>query len=74
MGLEPPWSTALAAVDVPAVIVHGDEDPVVPVEAGRHLHEFMPGSDLRVIEGLGHQQPAELDDVFVQATLAAAGR
>ncbi|MDO5697130.1 MAG: alpha/beta hydrolase [Dermatophilus congolensis] len=74
MGFEAPWAKGLAAVDVPTVIVHGDEDPVVPVEAGRRLHTLLPGSDLRIIEGLGHQQPEALDDVFVEATLAAAGR
>lgn len=72
MGFEPPWANSLAAVDVPTVIVHGDEDPVVPVEAGRRLHTLMPGSDLRVVRGLGHQQPDELEDVFVAATPAAA--
>lgn len=74
MDLEPPWADALGAVDVPTVIVHGVEDPIVPVAAGRNLHALVLGSQLRVIEGLGHQQPPELDDVFVEATLAAAGR
>ena len=74
MGFEPPWAKALATVDVPTVIVHGDEDPVVPVEAGRRLHGLMPQSQLRVIEGLGHHQPDDLEETFVAATLAAAGR
>lgn len=72
MGLQGPWADLLRYVHVPTVIVHGEEDPVVPVAAGKRLAKLVPGAELRVIPGLGHQQPPELDDVFIDATLAAA--
>lgn len=71
MALQPPWATDLRWVHVPTVIVHGVEDPVVPLAAGQRLAKHIVGADLRVIEGMGHQQPPELDDVFVKATLDA---
>lgn len=73
MGAQPPWAGRLGDIAVPTVIVHGDEDPVVPVESGRRLAELIPGADLRVVPGMGHQQPPELDEFFVEATLATAG-
>lgn len=59
---------------VPAVIVHGDADPMVPVENAQELAEVIDGAELRVIEGLGHDIPAALVPEFVEAILAAAAR
>lgn len=70
MGLEGPWAAQLAEVGVPTVIVHGAEDPVVPVTAGRRLAELIPHAELHIVDGMGHQQPPALDDLFVGATLS----
>ncbi len=48
---------ALASVTVPTLVIHGTEDPVVPVEAGRDTAEAIPGSQLMLIEGMGHDLP-----------------
>ena len=61
-------------IAVPVTIVHGDEDPVVPLSAGRRLHALIPGSRLEVVGGMGHQQPAELDEFFVDVVDAVARR
>jgi len=53
----PPRHEALAAVQRPALVVHGDEDPLVPLEAGLDTHRSLPGSRLEVIEGMGHDLP-----------------
>lgn len=73
MGEQAPWADRLGDIAVPTVIVHGDEDPVVPVESSRRLAELIPGADLRIVPGMGHQQPPELDEFFVAATLATVG-
>ncbi|GAA1145234.1 alpha/beta fold hydrolase [Nesterenkonia lutea] len=45
----------LDAVTVPALIIHGDSDAVVPFEgSGRRTHDALPGSELVVIEGAPH--------------------
>ncbi|GAB47275.1 alpha/beta fold hydrolase [Mobilicoccus pelagius] len=68
MGLQDPWADRLGRLDVPVVVVHGTDDPVVPVAAAHRLGEFVSHADVRLVVGLGHQQPEELDDVFVAAT------
>jgi pimeloyl-ACP methyl ester carboxylesterase len=44
----------LAAVDVPTLVVHGDQDQVVPVAAGRFLAATIPGARLVELAGASH--------------------
>ena len=48
---------ALRAVGVPTLVIHGDADPLVPVEAGIDTAESVPGAELMVVEGMGHNIP-----------------
>jgi pimeloyl-ACP methyl ester carboxylesterase len=48
---------ALASVTVPTLVIHGTDDPVVPMEAGRDTAEAIPGAQLILIEGMGHDLP-----------------
>jgi pimeloyl-ACP methyl ester carboxylesterase len=48
---------ALASVKAPTLVIHGDADPLVPVEGGRDTARAIPGAELLVIEGLGHEMP-----------------
>lgn len=45
---------ALADVKMPALILHGDLDPLVPLEHGKATAEAVPGAELLVVQGLGH--------------------
>ncbi len=45
---------AAARVRAPWLIVHGSEDPTVPVNEARRLHAASPGASLRILEGSGH--------------------
>ena len=53
----------LAAVAVPALVLHGTEDVVAPFENARILAARIPGARLRAFEGCGHlffhERPAE---------------
>jgi non-heme chloroperoxidase len=45
----------LPKVDVPALVIHGDADRIVPIDAsGRRTHELVKGSRLVVLEGAPH--------------------
>jgi pimeloyl-ACP methyl ester carboxylesterase len=44
----------LGAVRVPALVMCGTSDPVVPLAYGRAVHEALPGSDFLAVEGAGH--------------------
>jgi len=47
----------LEKLDLPTLVIHGDADPLVPVECGRDTAEAVPGAELLIIEGMGHDLP-----------------
>ena len=49
--------SALALVKAPALVIHGTDDPLVPVEGGKDTAKAIPGSELMLIEGMGHDIP-----------------
>lgn len=58
----------LAAVTVPALVIHGDADAVVDIDAGRFTARTVPDARLRVFEGVGHlpflERQAQFDEVL----------
>jgi pimeloyl-ACP methyl ester carboxylesterase len=58
---------ALKSVTVPTLVIHGSEDPLLPVEQGRATAEAVPGAELLIIEGMGHDFPAEVWPLLVDA-------
>ena len=55
-------SAMLRDVRVPTLVLHGEDDPLVPCEGGRHTAECIPGAKLRTIPGWGHDLPLDLVD------------
>jgi pimeloyl-ACP methyl ester carboxylesterase len=53
-------TATLRALDVPALVVHGEADPLVPVGGGRATAAAIPGAELWTVPGLGHDLPREL--------------
>ena len=47
----------LADLTMPALVIHGDEDPLVSMAAGKDTAEAIPNADLLIIEGMGHDLP-----------------
>jgi pimeloyl-ACP methyl ester carboxylesterase len=47
----------LRGVKAPTLVIHGDADPLVPVEAGKDTAEAVPGASLKIIQGMGHDLP-----------------
>ena len=52
-----PRHEALAGVKTPTLVIHGKDDALVPVEAGIDTYESIPGSELLLIDGMGHDLP-----------------
>jgi pimeloyl-ACP methyl ester carboxylesterase len=65
----------LQKLDLPSLVVHGAADPLVPVEGGRDTARAIPGAELWVVEGMGHDLPkaiyAELADRIANLTRRA---
>ena len=55
----PDSAPTLATIDVPTLVLVGDEDVVTPVDEARRLHAGIAGSRLAVIEGAGHVSTLE---------------
>jgi SAM-dependent methyltransferase len=47
----------LGEVRVPALVIHGSEDPLFPPGHGEALAREIPGAELLLLEGVGHQAP-----------------
>lgn len=64
----------LGKLKIPAVVLHGADDPLIQVIGGEATAKAIPGAELRVIPGMGHNLPPALYDTFIDAILAAAAR
>ncbi len=57
----------LGSIKVPTLIIHGGDDPLVPVEGGKETAASIPGAELIIIEGMGHSLPPETWPQIVDA-------
>jgi 3-oxoadipate enol-lactonase len=60
----------LPRIDVPTLVVVGEEDSITPEKEARAMHEKIPGSLLQVIAGAGHlscmERPAAFNHVLTE--------
>jgi pimeloyl-ACP methyl ester carboxylesterase len=64
----------LRTIKVPTVVVHGADDPLMSVEGGKDTASNIPGAELRVIPGMGHDLPIPLVKTIADAITTAASR
>jgi len=63
-------STAmLSNLDVPGLVIHGDHDQIIPLEAAQELAAVLPNGSMAEIKGAGHllnmEQPAEFNQIVL---------
>jgi 3-oxoadipate enol-lactonase len=58
----------LATIDVPTLIIVGDEDVLTPPSEARAMHAAIPGSRLEVLECAGHVSNVERPAAFNHVT------
>jgi pimeloyl-ACP methyl ester carboxylesterase len=60
----------LPAIDVPTLIICGEEDVLTPPKESRAMHAAIPGSRLEIIPGAGHvsniERPAAVNQVLAE--------
>jgi pimeloyl-ACP methyl ester carboxylesterase len=71
---QPNRSSALHALRVPTMVVHGLADPMVHVSGGRATAAAIPGAELLLVDGMGHDLPPELYATLVDAIARTAAR
>lgn len=54
----------LAGITAPTLVLHGEEDPLIPVAGGHDTAASIPGARIRTIPGWGHDLPLELVDTL----------
>jgi len=47
----------LEKLTIPALIIHGDDDPLVPLVGGKATADAIPNSKLKIFKGMGHALP-----------------
>ena len=52
--------TRLHEIRLPTLIVHGEDDPLIPVAAAYELHKLIPGAQIKVLPAMGHDLPTPL--------------
>jgi pimeloyl-ACP methyl ester carboxylesterase len=57
----------LTRLRLPSVVIHGKDDPLIPLRAGRATARAIPNAELIEIDGMGHDLPRELWPRIVDA-------
>ncbi|HEU5470056.1 MAG TPA: alpha/beta hydrolase [Actinophytocola sp.] len=59
MAARPDSCGALRAADIPALVLHGEQDALIPLESARATAELLPQGELVVLPDTGHLPPLE---------------
>ncbi|TFU03652.1 alpha/beta fold hydrolase [Polymorphobacter arshaanensis] len=63
-----------ASITAPTLVIHGDADPLVPVEGGHDTAASIKDAELMIIPGMGHDLPVQLVDQIADAIAKVAAR
>jgi pimeloyl-ACP methyl ester carboxylesterase len=51
------WTGRFREINCPTLVLHGEEDPILPVENGRAIAAGISGASLKVLPKAGHELP-----------------
>ncbi len=57
----------LKTVKVPTLVLHGADDPLLPVDGGRDVASLVPGAKIEIFPGWGHDVPKEMVPKLVES-------
>jgi pimeloyl-ACP methyl ester carboxylesterase len=70
----PDHTPDLRRLGIPTVVIHGSEDPLIDRSGGEATAAAVPGAELVIIDGMGHDLPAWAFDRIAAALLANFSR
>jgi len=70
----PDRTAGLATVAVPTLVWHGDADPLIDVSGGRATADAVPGAELEIVAGMGHDLPVPIWAPLVERVTRLAAR
>ena len=71
---QPDRTKALSTLDLPALVIHGLNDPLVHRSGGKATADAIPGAEHLEIAGMAHDMPAQLYATYVEAIARLAAR
>jgi pimeloyl-ACP methyl ester carboxylesterase len=71
---QPNRAPALRSLRIPALVIHGLKDRMVHASGGRATSAAIPGAELLLVDGMGHDLPRDLWPTFVDAIRRTASR
>lgn len=71
---QPDRSRDLRGLRIPSLVIHGTHDRMVHVSGGRATSQAIPGSELLLVPGMGHDVPVALHETFAEAIRRTADR
>ncbi|MEN8121423.1 MAG: alpha/beta hydrolase [Bacteroidota bacterium] len=64
----------LKNINIPILLIHGEKDPLIPIEHSKKLASIIPHAKTRWFQGLGHDIPHEYTDSVSNELIAHFGR
>ena len=71
---QPDRSAELRKLRIPALVIHGKQDRMVHPSGGRATARAIPGAELQIVPGMGHDLPLALHPLFVDGIERTAMR
>ncbi|MDQ4084806.1 MAG: alpha/beta fold hydrolase [Actinomycetota bacterium] len=71
---QPDRSRELRRLRIPALVIHGKDDRMVHPSGGRATARAIPGAELQLVPGMGHDLPLALHPLFVDGITRTAMR
>lgn len=69
MKTRPDRSALLPQIDVPSLVISGDQDALIPVDEARAMADSIPGARTTIVRDAGHLPPVEQPDQVNQALI-----
>ena len=65
----PPFFEDTSAISASTLVLHGSDDPILPLDHGEDIAARIPGARLQVLHGAGHNHPETLKPLITAALI-----